>query len=266
LKIKILNLDKSDRVWNVQEESQSLDVDELLRQLAALADTRELDQQTLGRVSTALGAADEAIRATRTGAVAAPARQQAVDALSELGVPATPALIAEFHRTYFGSELAARALASIRRDELRAYRAKGSSRSVWVVPALTTRLLPARGYLALSSWPGWLRILGTRSARVDILRVLIVLMDALAGLAVAGSDRLRATRELRRSRLAELLVRLGVGVPGIGQTVDHETAREAIRDELDQIAPTDRAEREDAAARLSTLCEERQLFGRAVNG
>jgi hypothetical protein len=264
--IKMLKLDKSDRVWSMQEESRSLNVDELLRQLAALTDTRDLDQRTAERVSTALGAADQAIRATRTGAAAAPARQQAVDALSELGVPATPALIAEFHRAYFGSELAARALASIRRDELRAYRAKGSTRSVWVVPALTTRLLPARGYLALSSWPGWLRILGTRSARVDILRVLIVLIDALAGLAVVGSDRLRATRELRRTRLAELLVQTGVGVPGIGHTVDYDTAREAIQDELDQIASMDRAEREDAAAQLSTLCEEQQLFGRTVNG
>lgn len=249
----------------MQEDPRLLDVDELLQQLAALTETRDLDQQTVERVSAALGAADQAVRASRTGAAATPARQQAVDALSELGVPANPALIAEFHRAHFGSELAARSLASIRRDELRAYRAKSSTRSMWVVPALTARLLPARGYLALSSWPAWLRILGTRSARVDTLRALIVLLDALAALPAAGSDRLRAMRELRRNRLTELLVRMGVGVPGIGQTVDHETAREAIQDELDQLASKDRAERDDAAAILSTLDEEQRLFGRSVS-
>lgn len=249
----------------MQEDPRSLDVDVLLRQLAALTETRDLDQQTVERVSAALSAADQAVRASRTGAAATPARQQAVDALSELGVPANPALIAEFHRAHFGSELAARTLASIRRDELRAYRAKSSTRSMWVVPALTARLLPARGYLALSSWPAWLRILGTRSARVDTLRVLIVLLDALAGLSAAGSDRLRATRELRRNRLTELLVRMGVGVVGIGQTVDHETAREAIQDELDQLASKDRAERDEAAATLSALDEEQRLFGRSVS-
>src|SRR5262245_22700108 len=148
----------------MREDSGSLDVDELLRQLAALTETHGLDQRTADRVSAALGAADQAVRATRTSS-AAPARQQAVDALSELGVPANPALIAEFHRARFDSELTPRALASIRRDELRAYRAKSSTRSMWVVPALTTHLLPARGYLALSSWPAWLRIHGTRSDR-----------------------------------------------------------------------------------------------------
>lgn len=245
----------------MQEDAGPLDVDELLRRLAALAETRDLDQQTVEQVGAALDAAGQAVRASRAGA--APARQQAIDALSELGVSANPALIAEFHRANFGSELAPRALASIRRDELRAYRAKNSTRSLWVVPALTTQLLPARGYLALSSWPAWLRILGTRSTRVDTLQVLIVLLDALAGLPVAGSDRLRATRELRRGRLTELLVRMGVDVPGIGQTIDHETAREAIRDELDRIASKDHAERDDAATALSVLDEEQRLFGRS---
>jgi hypothetical protein len=247
----------------MREDSGSLDVDELLRQLAALTKTRGLDQRTADRVSAALGTADQAVRAARTSS-AAPARQQAVDALSELGVPANPALIAEFHRARFDSELAPRALASIRRDELRAFRAKSSTRSVWVVPALTTHLLPARGYLALSSWPAWLRIHGTRSGRVDTLRVLLVLLDTLAGLSAAGSDRLRAARELRRIRLTDLLVRLGVGVPGIGPTVDQESAREAIQAELDELAAKDRAERDAAALTLSTVDEEQRLFGRSI--
>jgi hypothetical protein len=247
----------------MREDSGSLDVDELLRQLAALTEARGLDQRTADRVSAALGAADQAVRAVRASS-AAPARQQAVDALSELGVPANPALIAEFHRARFDSELAPRALASIRRDELRAFRAKSSTRSMWVVPALTTHLLPARGYLALSSWPAWLRIHGTRSAQVDALRVLLVLLDTLAGLSAAGSDRLRAVRELRRIRLTNLLVRLGVGVPGIGPTVDQESAREALQVELDELAAKDRAERDAAALTLSTVYEVQRLFGRPI--
>ncbi|QKV78058.1 hypothetical protein [Amycolatopsis sp. Hca4] len=246
----------------MQEAPRPLDVDELLRQLAALSESDNLDRQTVERVSTALSAAERTVRVLRTGVAGTSARQQAIDALSELGVPANPALIAEFHRARFGSELAPRALASIRRDEMRAYRAKSSTRSMWVVPALTTQLFPARGHLTLSTWPAWLRILGTRSARVDMLQVMIVLLDAIVEPLGPGSDVLQVTRELRRNRLTELLVRMGVGVPGIGQVVDQRTAREAIQEELGRITPKDRAEREDAAAALSTLSEEQQIFGR----
>ena len=249
----------------MQEAPQPLDIDELLRQLAALTKTPALDQQAAEQVGTALDAAAQSVRQATTGtasSAATPARQQAVDALSELGVPANPALIAEFCRAYFGSELAPRALASIRRDELRAYRAKSSTRSMWVVPALTTQLMPARGYLALSSWPAWLRIHGTRSARVDMLRVLLVLLDRLAGLRAASTEVLRSSREQQRARISDLVVKLGIGVPGLDHRIDLATAREAIQDELDHIAPKDRAERDAAAADLSTLNEEQRLFGR----
>jgi hypothetical protein len=155
-------------------------------------------------------------------------------------------------------------LASIRRDELRAYRATSSTRSAWVVPALTTQLQPARGYLTLSSWPAWLRIHGIQSPRVDTLRALLVVLDALTGLPAAGGNRLQAVRELRRARLADLLIRLGAGVPGIDEVVDAETAREAIQDELDHLAAKDRAERDAAAAELSAMSEEERLFGRST--
>lgn len=247
----------------MQDKSGPLDIDELLRQLQALTEARGLDRLTVDRVSPALTAADRALRAARTNA-AAPARQQAVDALSELGVPGTPALIAEFHRARFGSELAPRALASIRRDELRAYQAKSSTRSVWIVPALTTQLQPARGYLALSLWPAWLRIHGIRSPRVDTLRALLVMLDALTGLPAAGGDRLQAVQELRRARLTELLTRLGAGIPGIDGVVEVETAREAIQGELDHLIAKDRAERDAAASELSAISEEQRLFGRSV--
>lgn len=253
----------SGKLWKMQEKSGSLDVDELLRQLRALTEARGLDRLTVDKVSLALSAADRGLRAARTS-VAAPARQQAVDALSELGVPGTPALIAEFHRARFGSELAPRALASIRRDELRAYRATSSTRSTWVVPALTTQLQPARGYLALSSWPAWLRIHGIQSPRVDTLQALLVVLDALTGLPAAGGDRLQAARELRRVRLTDLLIRLGAGVPGIDEVVEVETAREAIQDELDHLVAKDRAERDAAASELSAMSEEQRLFGRSA--
>lgn len=65
--------------------------------------------------------------------------------------------------------------------------------------------------------------------------------------------------ELQRARLSDLVVTLGIGVPGLDHTIDPATAREAIQDELDQLAPKDRTERDAAAAVLSTLDEEQRF-------
>ena len=146
------------------------------------------------------------------------------------------------------------ALASIRRDELRAFRAKSSTRSVWVVPALTTHLLPARGYLALSSWPAWLRIHGTRSARVDTLRILLVLLDTLAGLPAAGSDRLTGC-----AGTATYPADRPAGSAGRRRARHRPDRRSRVGPRGDpgrtgRTRPKDRAERDDAAAlTLSTV-------------
>src|SRR3954447_20502332 len=64
------------------------------------------------------------------------AREQAISALAEMGVPSPPREIAQFHAARFSSSLDARALASVRRDEAAAWERDPSSRAAFLVPAL----------------------------------------------------------------------------------------------------------------------------------
>ena len=75
-----------------------------------------------------------------------PAREQVHQALTLLGVPAAPKLIGAAHSAFFGGELTASRLASLRRDEMRSYHAAPGARPYYLCPALTSDLLsPARG-------------------------------------------------------------------------------------------------------------------------
>jgi hypothetical protein len=248
------------------------EVDELLRQLERLAGRvaeagGTLDEEAAARVKAAVGKVSHAVTKAKRGTSTAPpmsARQQVIEALTELGVPATPQLIAGFHQARFGSDLHPRVMASLRRDELRALRAKSSQRSVLVVPALTSRLAPARGLFALSTWPDWLRIVGPLSTRVDNLRVLGVILDRLDTLGDDATERtvLRQQHAERRRRLEALLWRYGSSLPGIDRAgLDLTVARAAVDEELRLIQDDDRAEREQVAERLGALDEEHQMFG-----
>jgi hypothetical protein len=248
------------------------EVDELLRQLERLAGRvaeaeGTLDEEAAARVKAVVSKVNRAVGKAKGGTSAAPvmsARQQVIEALIELGIPATPQLIAGFHQARFGSDLHPRVMASLRRDELRALRAKSSQRTVLVVPALTPRLAPTRGLFALSTWPDWLRIVGPLSTRVDNLRVLRVILDRLDPLGDDATKRmvLRQQHAERRRRLEALLWRYGSSLPGIDRAgLDLTVARAAVDEELLLIQDDDRAEREQAAERLAALDQERQLFG-----
>lgn len=70
-----------------------------------------------------------------------------------------------------GHELSPSGFSALRRNELRAYRSKGSTRMVFLTPALDAKYLTAmRGQLALSSWPTWRRLVSPRTGRVELLR------------------------------------------------------------------------------------------------
>lgn len=109
-------------------------------------------------------------RAARTD-LSPSTRDIAISVLNELEVPVAPRSVADYAAARFGSMIDPRAMASLRRDEQRSWRAAGSVRAVYIVPALEGhRFLPLRGKVALSSWPLTRRLIGPWSERADHLR------------------------------------------------------------------------------------------------
>ena len=149
-----------------------------------------------------------------------PAREQVHQALTLLGVPAAPRLIAAVHEAFFTGQLAPSRLTSLRRDEERSYRSAPNARPYYLCPALTADLLsPARALLCVSTWPMEQRIVGPLSPRVDFLTAAIRVAEppaawpapaarAPAGAAAAAAALRhehprrpgRAARERRRAR------------------------------------------------------------------
>ena len=128
-------------------------------------------------------------------------------ALTLLGVPAAPKLIAAVHAAFFAGQLAPSRLASLRRDEERSYRSAPSARPYYLCPALTSDLLsPARALLCISTWPLEQRIVGPLSPRVDFLTAAIRIAEAAGSL---GRHRRRPSAAAER-----LLRRFAMNIPG----------------------------------------------------
>jgi hypothetical protein len=181
------------------------------------------------------------------------AREQAISALAEMGVPSPPREIAKFHEARFSSALDARALASVRRDEAAAWERDASSRAAFLVPALDIRFFrPVRGPLTLSSWDLKQRLLGASSPRVDHLRLIVRLADL--------AERLDGEPG---QALTVMSARYAQTVPGAIDAVhDAEPQRiaDAARRELEILAPQDDQERASAAARAREQLDEAELM------
>jgi hypothetical protein len=196
-------------------------------------------------------------RAPAAGSGQIAARTQAVNALSEMAVPAPPREIAAYHDARFRRPLDARALASIRRDERKAFdRHGGPGHAVYLAPALEIRFFrPVRGPLTLSSWPLEMRLIAPTSARVDHLR----LTETIATVAQTVDD-----DEAARA-LTALAARYARHIPGaleLGAEPTLDRIVHACRAELDVIADRDRADRRAAAERaVAQLDPAEQLWG-----
>jgi hypothetical protein len=188
------------------------------------------------------------------------AREQAITALAEMGVPSPPREIADFHEARFSSALDARALASVRRDEAAAWERDPSSHPAFLVPALDIRCFrPVRGPLTLSSWELEQRLLGASSPRVDHLRLTVRLAELAERLVGEPGQALTA-----------MAARYAQTVPG---AIDGENGAEpqriadAARRELEILTPQDDEERASAAARArEQLAEAELMWGRDVDG
>ncbi|MCE7011771.1 hypothetical protein LWC34_54505 [Kibdelosporangium philippinense] len=186
-----------------------------------------------------------------------PIRDQVHQALTLLGVPSAPKLIVAVHGAFFAGEMASAQLTSLRRDEERSFRSSPHARPYYLCSALTAdRLVPARGLLAVSTWPMPRRVIGPLSARVDFLTAAIQLSEQIDRMAEPALPAL------------SLLWRFATNIPGAAESFDAmkpPVVAEAARAELAIHDEADHAHREAAASRARTQLDEiHQLFGSAL--
>jgi hypothetical protein len=195
---------------------------------------------------------------TKVDAPLVSVREQVHHALTLLAVPAAPKLIAEVHAAFFGAGaatgLAAGKLTHLRRDEERSFRTARHSRPYYLCSALTAEhLAPARGLLAVSTWPLERRIIGPLSPRVDFLTAAIKVAEQ------AG----RMPEE--NASVTRLVWRFATNIPGAAEShhaVDPAIVIKAAQAELDVHAATDQSQREAAGERARRQMDEaEQLFG-----
>jgi len=186
-----------------------------------------------------------------------PLREQVHEALSLLTVPAAPRLIATVHEAFFAGTFPTARLTSLKRDEERSFRTAPFARPYYLCAALTADLLaPARGLLAISTWPMERRVIGSLSPRVDFLTGAIRVAEAI--------ERLPAPVPAAR----RLLWRFAASIPGAtesaGSMHPHEVTQAALA-ELAVHQAADQATRQAAARRArEQLDEAQQLFGSRI--
>lgn len=192
-----------------------------------------------------------------------PLREQVLDVLEEIGVPTSPRLLSEFAVARFLVPIPPERLASLRRDEERAFRKDPLSRPAWVVPALNATSLSAiPRLLSSSSWEVARRVIAARTLRVNHLRALLAFVQSY----------LKVPQETAaHARLQTLILRVGETVPGAVQPTrafDVRAIQEAAERELNEIEPGDMEERQAAAARLAEADTYWQAWGRpqAIDG
>lgn len=205
-------------------------------------------------VITAIAGPDGGEAVESSSAPLLPIREQVHQALTFLTVPAAPKLIVALHSALFAGTLAGTQLTSLRRDEERSFRTSPHARPYYLCAALTAdRLSPARGLLAVSTWPMDARIVGPLSPRVHFLKA-----------AIRVAEHLRnpewATLPARR-----LLREFAANIPGAARTLE-STAPEAVRRaaaaELSIHEDADRSHRDLAVRRaVAQLDDLQQMFG-----
>jgi hypothetical protein len=193
----------------------------------------------------------------RTQGSLLPIRDQVHQALSLLTVPAAPRLIATVHEAFFNTTFPSARLTSLKRDEERSFRAAPFARPYYICAALTADLLaPARGLLAISTWPMEVRVIGSLSPRVDFLTGAIRVAEAI--------ERLPSPVPAAR----RLLWRFAASIPAAADSAastNPNRVKQAALAELAVHHPQDRETRQAAAQRArDQLDDAQQLFGTRI--
>ncbi|MFE3450116.1 hypothetical protein ACFXJ8_14390 [Nonomuraea sp. NPDC059194] len=182
-----------------------------------------------------------------------PVRERVRDVLGLLQVPAAGRLVVSVYEAFFAEPLKSSQLSTLRRDEERTFRRSPYGRPYYVCAALTDRLTPARGLLALSTWPQERRVVGPRSPRVDFLLSTMRVAERLGELDEPSAQAWR------------LLARMARNVPGAGGGFGEPepgVVVAAARAELAVHVEADTRERAELAERAGRqLDEAAKLFG-----
>jgi hypothetical protein len=181
-------------------------------------------------------------------------RDQVVQALTILGAPAAPRLIASVHEAFYASALRPKRFSTLRRDEGRSYAKSPDARPYYACAALGAESLTAvRGLLAVSTWELERRVIGPLSPRVDFLTHAAAIAERVARTPEPSAESLR------------LLRRFALNIPGaVGDFADPDPSDviRSAQSELDVHIGSDRAARRAAASRArKRLDAVRQLFG-----
>jgi hypothetical protein len=224
-----------------------------LRQAEQLWEDVLADAENVG-ADVSRTAQPEPDHATRAAGPLLPLREQAHEALSLLTVPAAPRLIATVHEAFFASTFPTARLTSLKRDEERSFRTAPFARPYYLCAALTADLLaPARGLLAISTWPMERRVIGSLSPRVDFLTGAIRVAEAI--------DRLPAPVPAARRLLWRFAASIPAAAESASQLQPHQVRRAALA-ELEVHQTADQRTRRAAAARArEQLDDAQQLFG-----
>ncbi|GLX00578.1 hypothetical protein [Microtetraspora sp. NBRC 16547] len=187
-----------------------------------------------------------------------PIREQVHQALTLLGAPSASRVIVAVNDAFFAGRVAATQLTSLRRDEERSFRSSPYARPYYLCAALTAELLsPARGLLAISTWPVAVRIIGPLSPRTDFLTSAIRVAEHMTRLTGAGGS--------ASSGAYRLLTRMARNIPGAVEgfgRADPARVVGAANAELVVHQENDRRDRHAAAERATTRLDEvTRLFG-----
>ena len=238
------------------EDAKNTDVPaaELVAQ-ATLLD--RLDQQRDELIGQLRRTASAGLRAAQPGP---PIREVVLAALNELGWPQNARFLEEYLWAKHQLQLDSRAFASLRRDELRAWRRSPGARSAYVVPALNPDGSANTRWLTSSAWDLSRRVVASpETERLFDLQKIIALN-------VRGS----------RGPLGTLLERSVAGIltiepPPVSASIAATRAwRTHIRSHtaalIEGIRSTDDAVREQIAAGLADLPDHDRVWGRVSAG
>ncbi|HET9079705.1 MAG TPA: hypothetical protein VFO01_04215 [Trebonia sp.] len=234
------------------EDAKNTDVPvaELVAQATMLD---RLDQRREELISQLRRTASAGLRATRPGP---PIRQVVLAALDELGWPQNARFLEEYLWARHELQLDSRAFASLRRDELRAWRRSPGARSAYIVPALNPDGSANPRWLTSSAWGLPRRVIASAETErlFDLQKIL--------ALNVRGS----------RGPLGTLLERsvaqvLAIEPPPVSASVTATRAwRTRVRSQaaalIEVIRSRDDEDREQIAARLASLPDNDRLWGR----
>jgi hypothetical protein len=236
------------------EDARDTDVPvaELVAQATLLG---RLDQRREELIGQLRRTASAGLRATAPGP---PIREVVLSALDELGWPQNARFLEEYLWAKHQLQLDSRAFASLRRDELRAWRHSPGARSAYIVPALNRDGSANPRWLTSSAWDLTLRVIASAETErlFDLQKIL--------ALRVRGS----------RGPLGTLLERyvtqiLATEPPPVSASVTATRAwrihaRSHAAALIEAIRSRDDADRDQLAAKLADLPDHDRLWGAEV--